>query len=91
MRSAKRGSLPTRRLSLVCSAFGVGADQILSVLPSPGPGIDFETVETQIICDESGRNEQIIPRTRNDAHKLIEEAMLAANVCSASTYSTYSI
>ncbi len=45
--------------------------------------VDFETVETQIVCDETGRIEKIIPRTRNDAHKLIEEAMLAANVCSA--------
>ncbi len=45
--------------------------------------VDFETVETQIICDENGRIEKIVPRTRNDAHKLIEEAMLAANVCSA--------
>ena len=45
--------------------------------------VDFETVETQIICDDSGRIEKIVPRTRNDAHKLIEEAMLAANVCSA--------
>jgi ribonuclease R len=45
--------------------------------------VDFETTETQIVCDESGRIERIVPRTRNDAHKLIEEAMLAANVCSA--------
>jgi ribonuclease R len=45
--------------------------------------VDFDTVETQIICDENGRIEQIVPRVRNDAHKLIEEAMLAANVCSA--------
>ena len=45
--------------------------------------VDFETVETQIVCDEAGHIEKIIPRTRNDAHKLIEEAMLAANVCSA--------
>ena len=45
--------------------------------------IDFETTETQIICDENGRIEKIVPRTRNDAHRLIEEAMLAANVCSA--------
>jgi len=45
--------------------------------------VDFETVETQIVCDESGRIEKIVPRTRNDAHKLIEESMLAANVCSA--------
>jgi ribonuclease R len=45
--------------------------------------VDFETVETQIVCDDGGRIEKIVPRTRNDAHKLIEEAMLAANVCSA--------
>ncbi|TFZ08002.1 ribonuclease R [Ramlibacter humi] len=45
--------------------------------------MDFDTVETQIVCDESGRIEKIVPRTRNDAHRLIEEAMLAANVCSA--------
>jgi ribonuclease R len=45
--------------------------------------VDFDTVETQIICDENGRIEQIVPRVRNDAHRLIEEAMLAANVCSA--------
>ena len=45
--------------------------------------VDFETTETQIVCDESGRIDKIVPRVRNDAHKLIEEAMLAANVCSA--------
>jgi len=45
--------------------------------------VDFETTETQIVCDENGRIEKIVPRVRNDAHRLIEEAMLAANVCSA--------
>jgi ribonuclease R len=45
--------------------------------------IDFESTETQIICDESGRIEKIVPRERTEAHRLIEEAMLAANVCSA--------
>ncbi|HSI60216.1 MAG TPA: VacB/RNase II family 3'-5' exoribonuclease, partial [Ideonella sp.] len=45
--------------------------------------IDFETTETQIVCDENGRIEKIVQRTRNDAHRLIEEAMLAANVCAA--------
>ena len=45
--------------------------------------VDFETTETQIICDENGRIEKIVPRTRNEAHRLIEESMLAANVCSA--------
>ncbi|MGH6627388.1 MAG: ribonuclease R, partial [Burkholderiaceae bacterium] len=45
--------------------------------------VDFETTETQIVCDDNGRIEKIVPRIRNDAHRLIEEAMLAANVCSA--------
>ncbi|HEX2542795.1 MAG TPA: ribonuclease R [Caldimonas sp.] len=45
--------------------------------------VDFETTETQIVCDENGRIEKIVPRTRNEAHRLIEESMLAANVCSA--------
>ncbi|WP_237219186.1 ribonuclease R [Rhodoferax aquaticus] len=45
--------------------------------------VDFETIETQIVCDEGGRIERIVPRTRNVAHRVIEEAMLAANVCSA--------
>lgn len=45
--------------------------------------VDFETTETQIVCDENGRIEKIVPRTRTEAHKLIEEAMLAANVCAA--------
>ena len=45
--------------------------------------VDFESSETQIVCDENGRIEKIVPRTRTEAHRLIEEAMLAANVCSA--------
>jgi ribonuclease R len=45
--------------------------------------VDFETTETQIVCDENGRIEKIVPRTRTEAHKLIEETMLAANVCAA--------
>jgi ribonuclease R len=45
--------------------------------------VDFDTVETQIVCDDNGRIERIVPRHRNDAHRLIEECMLAANVCSA--------
>ncbi|WP_137732087.1 ribonuclease R [Pseudaquabacterium pictum] len=45
--------------------------------------IDFESTETQIVCDDNGRIEKIVPRTRTEAHKLIEESMLAANVCAA--------
>ncbi|WP_065308870.1 ribonuclease R [Janthinobacterium psychrotolerans] len=45
--------------------------------------IDFETTETYIVCNSAGKIEKIIPRTRNEAHKIIEECMLAANVCAA--------
>ncbi|QDQ86819.1 ribonuclease R [Alcaligenaceae bacterium SJ-26] len=45
--------------------------------------IDFDTVETRIVCNPLGKIEQIVPMVRNDAHKLIEECMLAANTCAA--------
>ncbi|MFZ5520847.1 MAG: ribonuclease R [Pseudomonadota bacterium] len=45
--------------------------------------VDFETTETQIVCDDNGRIEKIVPRVRTEAHRLIEECMLAANVCAA--------
>jgi ribonuclease R len=45
--------------------------------------MEFETVETYIVSDENGKIKEILPRTRNDAHRLIEECMLAANVCAA--------
>jgi ribonuclease R len=45
--------------------------------------IDFESSETQMHFDTRGKIESITPVVRNDAHRLIEECMLAANVCTA--------
>jgi ribonuclease R len=45
--------------------------------------IEFESTETMMMFDDNGKIEKIIPVQRNDAHKLIEECMLAANVCAA--------
>lgn len=45
--------------------------------------IDFETTETRIIFNSDRKIEDIVPVTRNDAHKLIEECMLCANVATA--------
>jgi ribonuclease R len=45
--------------------------------------IDFETIETQMIFDEQGKIARIVPVHRNDAHRVIEECMLAANVCTS--------
>ncbi|EED34585.1 ribonuclease R [Luminiphilus syltensis NOR5-1B] len=45
--------------------------------------IDFETTETRIVFNDERKIEAIVPVTRNDAHKLIEECMLIANVATA--------
>ncbi|MGC8506918.1 MAG: ribonuclease R [Thiomonas sp.] len=45
--------------------------------------LDLDIPETQIVVNAAGKIEAIVPRHRNDAHRLIEECMLAANVCAA--------
>ena len=45
--------------------------------------INFETVETKIQFDDEQKIKGIHPVKRNDAHKIIEECMIAANVCAA--------
>ncbi len=45
--------------------------------------IDFETTETQMVFNELGKIENIVPVVRNNAHRVIEECMLAANVCAS--------
>lgn len=45
--------------------------------------IDFETTETAILFNAERKIETIVPRQRNDAHKIVEECMLAANVATA--------
>ncbi|KPL28212.1 MAG: hypothetical protein AMJ72_04590 [Acidithiobacillales bacterium SM1_46] len=45
--------------------------------------VDFDLPETRIVFDEHRKIRKILPVERNDAHRLIEECMLAANVCAA--------
>jgi ribonuclease R len=45
--------------------------------------IDFDSQETRILFDGQRKISQIIPVERTAAHRLIEECMLCANVCSA--------
>jgi ribonuclease R len=54
--------------------------QTLKELRAKRHAMEFETVETYMTFDELGGIKEILPRTRNDAHKLIEECMLLANV-----------
>ncbi|MFK7975924.1 MAG: ribonuclease R [Halioglobus sp.] len=48
--------------------------------------MDFDTVETRIVFDEQRKIDAIVPVVRNDAHKLIEECMLCANVAAANFF-----
>jgi len=45
--------------------------------------VDFETVEVKAVFDEHRKISEIVPVPRNDAHKIIEECMLCANVAAA--------
>ncbi len=57
--------------------------QILLKAREKRGAIEFETIETLMIFNENGKIDRIVPSTRNDAHRLIEECMLAANVCAS--------
>ncbi len=45
--------------------------------------IDFDLPETKIVFGSNRKIERIVPLVRNDAHRLIEECMLCANICAA--------
>jgi ribonuclease R len=45
--------------------------------------IDFDTTESKFVFNEARRIERVEPMVRNDAHRIIEECMLAANVAAA--------
>lgn len=45
--------------------------------------MDFDRIESQILFNDNGKIDNIVARSRNDAHKLIEECMLMANQASA--------
>ncbi len=45
--------------------------------------IEFESTETRIVFDENAKIDQLLPVIRNDAHMLIEECMIAANISAA--------
>ncbi len=57
--------------------------QVMRVARDQRGAIDFETQETKIVFGEQRKIEQIVPVERNDAHKMIEEFMIAANRAAA--------
>jgi ribonuclease R len=63
--------------------------QLMLVQREKRGAIEFESSETIMIFNDQGKIERIEPSTRNEAHKLIEECMLAANVCAADFLKTH--
>jgi ribonuclease R len=57
--------------------------KVLRKLRTRRGAVDFETTETRIVFGAERKIERIVPVQRNDAHKIIEECMIAANVCTA--------
>ena len=45
--------------------------------------IEFETQESKFVFNAQRKIDTIVPLVRNDAHKIIEECMVLANVCAA--------
>ncbi|QDO82370.1 ribonuclease R [Shewanella psychropiezotolerans] len=55
----------------------------LDVTRAQRGAIAFETTETQFVFNADRKIDSIVPRNRNQAHKIIEECMILANVASA--------
>ncbi len=57
--------------------------QVLRAARAERGAIEFDSTETKFEFNEQGRISAVVPVVRNDAHRLIEECMLAANVAAA--------
>lgn len=57
--------------------------QVLAKSRSDRGALEFDTVETKMVFDDDRKIDKIVPVVRNEAHKLIEECMLMANVATA--------
>ena len=64
--------------------------QILAAKRHKRGTIDFDFPEPLIIFNDDQKIKRVDRRERNDAHRLIEECMLAANICAAELISKHS-
>ncbi|MDO7640342.1 MAG: ribonuclease R, partial [Reinekea forsetii] len=93
-------SEPSHRAALVAE-YGVNVEKNIDALYAVYKGfgiarsirgaIEFETRETRIVFNDEQKIDRIVATSRNDAHRLIEECMLAANVCAATLIETMEI
>ena len=79
-----KGEAAARRKDIVPNLLQLEkAFKVLLTARAKRGAVDFESTETRLMFNEAGKIEKIVPVTRNQAHRLIEECMLAANVCAA--------
>ena len=57
--------------------------RVLRVARDDRGALDFDSVEPKFSFDDKGKISGVVPHQRIEAHKLIEECMLAANVAAA--------
>ncbi len=65
--------------------------EVLAANRAKRGAIEFASTETRILFDENKKISEIVPIVRNDAHKLIEECMILANVSAAGFLEQHSI
>ncbi len=84
---AREGDADTATAPLMESVIGplYGAYGALMVARAARQPLDIEVAESEVRLDAAGRPEAIETRSRLDSHRLIEELMIAANVCAAKT------
>jgi len=57
--------------------------QVLMAARTKRGAMEFESQEVRFEFNEQRKIQQIVPVKRNDAHRIIEECMLCANICAA--------
>ena len=62
---------------------GHNAFQQLLVCRKKRGALELDTLESRLLFDEQKMIRKIVPFVRNDAHRLIEECMICANICAA--------
>jgi len=60
-----------------------GLYEVLAKARRARGAIEFDSSETRIVFDDERKISELVPVVRNDAHKLIEECMILANIQAA--------
>lgn len=76
------GSIPNELVETALKPLWGCWRALLAARNRRGP-LELDLPERQVVLDEKGRIESVAPRERLDAHRLVEDFMIAANVAAA--------